>query len=182
LVGTYPGLCLPALGAPPCGNTGWQQPINCNRPASRTMRRFLKKSRAWAVNGSGAHGRPLRFCAATALWGMAAGSGAQHIFSELATAARRCALAELRAGLACRPACSRLQRLRNAGIPPLRCDRRQSGVATGRKRGKPKGTQWHSKTSTRITAQPNIWLGQLHIKLHAACSHSPPHRRERGCC
>jgi hypothetical protein len=52
------------------------------------------------------------------------GSGAQHILptavillSELATTARRCALAELQAGLACRPACSRSQ-LRSAGTPP----------------------------------------------------------------
>jgi hypothetical protein len=36
--------------------------------------------------------------------------------TALTTTARRCALAELQAGLACRPACSRSQ-LRSAGIP-----------------------------------------------------------------
>jgi hypothetical protein len=32
---------------------------------------------------------------------------------------------------------------------------------------KTKGTQQHLKTSERITAKTKIWLGQLHIKLHA---------------
>jgi hypothetical protein len=36
--------------------------------------------------------------------------------TEPTTTARRCALAELQAGLACRPACSRSQ-LRSEGIP-----------------------------------------------------------------
>jgi hypothetical protein len=66
-----------------------------------------------------ANGAPvglLQLCAATALWGMEAVVRSTFYRQQPTTTARRCALAELQAGLACRPACSRSQ-LRSAGIP-----------------------------------------------------------------
>jgi hypothetical protein len=50
--------------------------------------------------------------------------------TTLTTTARRCAVSELQAGLACRPACSRSQ-LRSEGIPLALVDTNLSGASSG---------------------------------------------------
>ena len=77
------------------------------------LQRMIPLSRS---KSNGAPAGLLQLCAATALRGMEAVVRSTSHSTTLTTTARRCAVAELQAGLACRPACSRSQ-LRSAGIP-----------------------------------------------------------------
>ena len=86
---------------------------------SRVNTEAVPLQRMIPLSRSKSNGAPvglLQLCAATALRGMEAVVRSTSHSTALTTTARRCAVAELQAGLACRPACSRSQ-LRSAGIP-----------------------------------------------------------------